>query len=207
MSKQSIVTDRFTNLAESLKAARETSEKSRKAAEYFASVDTVILIPRGTLRTTVTTGKMEVQEFRAPLADDTVEGGVRWAVIKAKALERKTKITRFCISVDPDTGEKGEDMLLVCTIRTYEDAQGTILGVSSKNTRCRLDILAGREALRAHGHTNKWEHEYKGNKVTTTVFNANGIGLFQAPSHFAADQLKAVQDMLANLPDMSSLPE
>lgn len=207
MSKQQIAVEKFNNLAESLKAAREASDKNRRAAEYFASVDTVILIPRGTIRTTVVVGKPEVQEFRAPVADDTVEAGVKWVTIKAKATERKTRITRFCTSVDPDTGERGEDILLVATIRTYEDAQGTILGVSSKNTRCKLDILAGKEALRAHGHRNEWTHEYKGAQVTTPVFNANGIGLFKAPSHFAADQLKAVQDMLANLPSMDTLPE
>lgn len=207
MSKQQIITSKFNNLSASLTALKEQSEQNRRAAAYFASVDTIILQPRGTVRTTESIEAMKVQEFRAPSPDPEDTTKVVWSVVKAKVIERKLRVTRFCDVIDQKTGEKSGEILLVATVRTYEDAKGTIVGVSSKNTRFRAEHIVGKELLRAHGHVNTWEHEYKGEKIVTQVFNANGIGLANKVSDFAERQVQQLKDRLASMPGMEGLPE
>lgn len=204
MSKQQIASGQLSNLGAALATLKEQSEKNRKAAEYFKSVDTVYLRPRGSVRTSETVEAKAIHEFRAPTVG---EGGeVVWANIKAKATERKLRVTRFCDELDAE-GRKVGEILLVATVRTYEDAKGTVVGVSPKNSRFRAEVITGKELLRAHGHRNEWEHDYKGTTVKTMVFNANGIGLLTKESQFAVSQEQALKDAMAKLPELETIPE
>ena len=188
------ITETFSNLSESLKALEAEGVAAKKRAEYFQSVDTVTLQLRGSIRVKEEETK-GVFEFRTK----TSEG---WITAKAKCTEKKMRIFRWA-SVIGEGGEKIGEMLLACTVRSYVDKEGTIIGVSSKNTRFNKDVLTGKELVRAHGHINTWVHSYKGQEVTTQVFNANGLGLAAKPSEFK----KAQEDALKNLPNTEDVPE